>query len=170
MTLSDADISRIVEMAWEDRTPFEAIKVQFGLNESGVVALMRSHMKASSFRMWRKRTAGRVTKHAVLRGATFLRHRATHTRRWCHPSAVASVRHLVILLGDQFDAESSALQDFDPLQDCVWMAEVGEEANGGARLVPCGVCRRSGMGRTTQYTGHVPVWRRWPVGQQALCG
>ena len=59
MTLSDADISRIVEMAWEDRTPFEAIEVQFGLNESGVVTLMRSHMKASSFRMWRKRMAGR---------------------------------------------------------------------------------------------------------------
>lgn len=66
MMLSDADISRIVEMAWEDRTPFEAIEVQFGLNESGVVALMRSHMKTSSFRMWRKRMAGRVTKHRAL--------------------------------------------------------------------------------------------------------
>lgn len=66
MTRSDADISRIVEMAWEDRTPFEAIEAQFGLNESGVVALMRSHMKSSSFRMWRKRMAGRVTKHRAL--------------------------------------------------------------------------------------------------------
>ena len=64
--LSDADISRIVEMAWEDRTPFEAIEAQFGLNESGVVVLMRSHMKGSSFRMWRKRMAGRVTKHRTL--------------------------------------------------------------------------------------------------------
>ena len=64
---SDADISRIVEMAWEDRTPFEAIELQFGLNESAVVALMRAHMKASSFRMWRKRMRGRVTKHAALR-------------------------------------------------------------------------------------------------------
>ena len=65
--LSLADISRIVEMAWEDRTTFEAIESQFGLNESAVVALMRSHMKASSFKMWRKRMKGRVTKHAALR-------------------------------------------------------------------------------------------------------
>ena len=79
--LSQADISRIVEMAWEDRTPFEAIEAQFGLSESGVIALMRLHMKPSSFRMWRKRMAGRVTKHAVLRGAKLLRHRATHTRQ-----------------------------------------------------------------------------------------
>lgn len=68
--LSDADISRIVEMAWEDRTTFEAIELQFGLNESAVVALMRAHMKASSFRMWRKRMKGRVTKHAALRPAS----------------------------------------------------------------------------------------------------
>ena len=79
--LAEADISRIVEMAWEDRTAFEAIEAQFGLNESGVVNLMRSHMKPSSFRMWRKRMAGRVTKHAVLRGAKLLRHRASHTRQ-----------------------------------------------------------------------------------------
>ena len=65
--LTPADISRIIEMAWEDRTTFEAIQAQFGLNESAVVALMRSEMKASSFRMWRKRMAGRVTKHAALR-------------------------------------------------------------------------------------------------------
>jgi len=65
--LDAADISRIIEMAWEDRTPFEAIELQFGLNESAVVDLMRSGMKASSFRMWRKRMKGRVTKHAALR-------------------------------------------------------------------------------------------------------
>ena len=76
-----ADISRVVEMAWEDRTAFEAIEAQFGLNESAVIALMRRHMKSSSFRMWRKRMAGRQTKHAVLRGASFLRHRATHSRQ-----------------------------------------------------------------------------------------
>jgi uncharacterized protein (TIGR03643 family) len=79
--LSEASISRIVEMAWEDRTAFEAIEAQFGLNESAVIALMRWHMKPSSFRMWRKRMAGRTTKHAALRGAVFLRHRATHTRQ-----------------------------------------------------------------------------------------
>jgi len=79
--LAEADISRIVEMAWEDRTAFEAIEAQFGLNEPSVVCLMRLHMTASSFRMWRKRMAGRVTKHAVLRGAKLLRHRAAHTRQ-----------------------------------------------------------------------------------------
>ena len=79
--LSDADISRIVEMAWEDRTTFEAIEAQFGLNESAVIALMRLQMKPSSFRMWRKRMAGRVTKHAALRNVEVLRHRATHTRQ-----------------------------------------------------------------------------------------
>lgn len=77
----DADVSRIIEMAWEDRTAFEAIEAQFGLNESAVIALMRRHMKPSSFRMWRKRMAGRATKHAALRGAVFLRHRASHTRQ-----------------------------------------------------------------------------------------
>lgn len=81
MNLSDADVSRIVEMAWEDRTTFDAIDAQFGLNESAVVALMRSHMKRSSFRMWRKRMAGRVTKHAALRLPEVDRHRASHTRQ-----------------------------------------------------------------------------------------
>ena len=76
-----ADISRIIEMAWEDRTTFEASELQFGLNESAVIALMRREMKASSFRMWRKRMAGRTTKHAALRGAQFLRHCATHSRQ-----------------------------------------------------------------------------------------
>lgn len=65
--LSPADVSRIIEMAWEDRTSFEAIEVQFNLNESAVVALMRSELKPSSFRMWRIRMKGRVTKHAALR-------------------------------------------------------------------------------------------------------
>ncbi len=65
--LSETEISRIVEMAWEDRTPFEAIEAQFGLNESAVVALMRAHMKKSSFKMWRERMAGRTTKHAAIR-------------------------------------------------------------------------------------------------------
>ena len=79
--LTKADISRIVEMAWEDRTAFEAIEAQFGLNESAVVALMRLQMKPSSFRMWRKRMAGRVTKHAALRSVDVTRHRASHTRQ-----------------------------------------------------------------------------------------
>lgn len=80
-TYTESDISRIIEMAWEDRTAFEAIEAQFGLNESAVIDLMRRELKPSSFRMWRKRMAGRVTKHAALRGATHLRHRASHTRQ-----------------------------------------------------------------------------------------
>jgi uncharacterized protein (TIGR03643 family) len=79
--LTEGDISRVVEMAWEDRTSFEAIEAQFGLDESAVIDLMRVQMKPSSFRMWRKRMAGRTTKHAALRGAVHLRHRASHTRQ-----------------------------------------------------------------------------------------
>ena len=79
--LTEGDVSRIVEMAWEDRTAFEAIEAQFGLNESAVIDLMRSHMKPSSFRMWRKRMAGRATKHVALRGAEYLRHHASYTRQ-----------------------------------------------------------------------------------------
>lgn len=56
-------IDRIVEMAWEDRTPFEAIAVQFGLQEPQVIELMRQQMQESSFKMWRKRVSGRKTKH-----------------------------------------------------------------------------------------------------------
>jgi uncharacterized protein (TIGR03643 family) len=62
-----AETDRIIEMAWEDRTSFEAIEVQFGLKEKDVIELMRKEMKASSFRMWRKRHHGRSTKHAALR-------------------------------------------------------------------------------------------------------
>ncbi|MGY2132467.1 TIGR03643 family protein [Hymenobacter sp. HD11105] len=65
--LSTADVDRIMEMGWEDRTPFEAIEAQFGLAEKDVIALMRKMMKASSFKMWRKRMAGRSTKHLALR-------------------------------------------------------------------------------------------------------
>ena len=65
--LSEADIDRVIAMAWEDRTPFEAIYAQFGLRENDVRALMRRHMKASSFRMWRERVTGRKTKHLMLR-------------------------------------------------------------------------------------------------------
>ena len=65
--LLESDISRIIEMAWEDRTPFDAIEHQFGLSEKEVIELMRKQMKASSFRMWRKRMSGRDTKHRKLR-------------------------------------------------------------------------------------------------------
>ncbi len=61
--LDSETIDRVVEMAWEDRTPFEAIEIQFGLQEKQVIELMRREMKASSFRMWRERVTGRNTKH-----------------------------------------------------------------------------------------------------------
>jgi uncharacterized protein (TIGR03643 family) len=75
--LSIKDIDRIIEMAWEDRTPFEAIEMQFGLLEKEVIALMRKEMKASSFNMWRKRTNGRSTKHRSLRNSTVSRFKCT---------------------------------------------------------------------------------------------
>lgn len=65
VALSEADIDRIIEMAWEDRTPFDAIEIQFGLAEQEVIELMRREMKPSSWRMWRARVQGRATKHAA---------------------------------------------------------------------------------------------------------
>lgn len=60
---ADADTSRIIEMAWEDRTPFEAIERGYGLPEAEVIRLMRRQLKPSSFRLWRQRVSGRKTKH-----------------------------------------------------------------------------------------------------------
>lgn len=65
--LDGETINRVIEMAWEDRTPFEAIETQFGLKEKDVITLMRRQMKASSFKMWRKRVSDRATKHAQKR-------------------------------------------------------------------------------------------------------
>ena len=67
MILEARDVDRIIEMAWEDRTPFEAITFQFGLKEQEVIELMRKEMKPSSFRMWRERVQGRATKHSKKR-------------------------------------------------------------------------------------------------------
>jgi uncharacterized protein (TIGR03643 family) len=61
--LTEEQIDRVIEMAWEDRTPFEAMQVQFGLKEQDVITLMRREMKPSSFKMWRARVQGRGTKH-----------------------------------------------------------------------------------------------------------
>ncbi len=66
VSFNSFDIDRIIEMAWEDRTPFDAILKQFGLNESKVIGLMRIEMKRSSFKMWRERVQGRKTKHRTL--------------------------------------------------------------------------------------------------------
>ena len=68
------DIDRIIEMAWEDRTPFEAIKVQFGLSEADVIKLMRKELKRSSFNLWRKRVNSGVSqKHALKRNSDISR-------------------------------------------------------------------------------------------------
>lgn len=64
---SEDEESRIIEMAWEDRTPFEAIEQQFGLNEPQVIQIMRSRLKPKSFKVWRERVSGRLTKHLKLR-------------------------------------------------------------------------------------------------------
>ena len=64
---TEDQLSRIIEMAWEDRTPFEAIETNFGLNESAVIHVMRQQVKPSAFRLWRKRVSGRKTKHQSLR-------------------------------------------------------------------------------------------------------
>ena len=74
MSLSESDISRIIEMAWEDRTTFDAIEAQFGINEQDVIKLMRNNMKPSSFKLWRKRVSGRNTKHLAKRNFKVGRH------------------------------------------------------------------------------------------------
>lgn len=70
---NSVDASRIIEMAWEDRTPFEAIQTLYGLNEPAVIQLMRCQLKPGSFRLWRKRVSGRKTKHGALRDPGVIR-------------------------------------------------------------------------------------------------
>ena len=77
--MTGEQIDRIIEMAWEDRTTFEAIKFQFKLKEQDVINLMRRELKPSSFRLWRKRVQGRKTKHEKLR--TFAEGRFKCTRQ-----------------------------------------------------------------------------------------
>ncbi|MCG8387196.1 MAG: TIGR03643 family protein [Cytophagales bacterium] len=78
--LDAADIDRVIEMAWEDRTSFDAIERQFGLSEKQVIALMRKEMKASSFKMWRKRVQSRDTKHDRLKDSTGSRFKSDQQR------------------------------------------------------------------------------------------
>jgi uncharacterized protein (TIGR03643 family) len=66
--LKTEEVDRVIQMAWEDRTSFDAIKAQFGLAPGEVIKLMRAELKPSSFRLWRARTSGRKTKHVKLRG------------------------------------------------------------------------------------------------------
>ena len=78
--LTKAQRSRVIEMAWEDRTPFYAIEFQYGLNEPEVIGLMRDEMKRSSFKMWRKRVSGRSTKHRKLRKERVMRFKSQNQR------------------------------------------------------------------------------------------
>ncbi len=73
-------IDRIIEMAWEDRTPFDAIKYQFGINEQEVISLMRNNLKPSSFKLWRKRVQGRKTKHRKQRDEDLNRFKCSRQR------------------------------------------------------------------------------------------
>jgi uncharacterized protein (TIGR03643 family) len=78
--LLEADKDRIIQMAWEDRTPFEAIEMQFGLKEKDVIDFMRSNSLPSSFRMWRKRMQSRKTKHSALRNRSVNRFKCSRQR------------------------------------------------------------------------------------------
>lgn len=71
--LNQEDIERIIEMAWEDDVPFDAIESQYGLKEQDVIELMRTHLKRSSFKHWRKRVTGRHSKHRKKRDRDFLK-------------------------------------------------------------------------------------------------
>jgi len=73
---SKEDLSRIIEMAWEDRTPFEAIKNEFGLDQSQVKKIMKKELKAGSFLVWKKRVRGKKTKHGSLRDFKVGRHQS----------------------------------------------------------------------------------------------
>ena len=79
--MNQSDISRVIEMAWEDRTPFDAIEHQFGLNEQSVKDLMRTNLKASSYKLWRKRVnSGVSSKHLKKRSSEMDRFRCSRQR------------------------------------------------------------------------------------------
>lgn len=77
---SDIEIDRIIEMAWEDRTPFDAIHFQFGIGEDEVKAIMKKELHPNNWRKWRARVGGRKTKHAALRNKTVSRFKCTMQR------------------------------------------------------------------------------------------
>ncbi len=81
MSLTDQEIDRIIEMAWEDRTPFEAIHFQFSLSEQEVIDLMRRELKEKSWKRWRKRVQGRKTKHVKLRSDDVQRHKSSRQKQ-----------------------------------------------------------------------------------------
>ena len=74
------DINRIIEMAWEDRTHFEAIEEQFNISQDGVIKIMRANLKRRSFELWRKRTKGRKTKHRALSNKGLIRFKSKNQK------------------------------------------------------------------------------------------
>ncbi len=78
--LDDRAIDRIIQMAWEDRTPFEAIEIQFGLKEDEVIKLMKHEMRLNNWKKWRARVQGRKTKHQKLRTTEVERFRCSRQR------------------------------------------------------------------------------------------
>jgi uncharacterized protein (TIGR03643 family) len=77
---TEKQLDRIIEMAWEDRTSFEAIKIQFDINQDEVIKIMRSTLKNKSFRIWRKRTKGRRTKHRKINDISPMRFRSKNQK------------------------------------------------------------------------------------------
>ena len=78
--MKDSDISRIIEMAWEDRNSFDAIQDAYGLNEKEVKELMKSQLQLSSYKLWRRRVTGRKTKHTIKRDFVIGRHKSPNKR------------------------------------------------------------------------------------------
>ena len=79
--LSEIELDRIIEMAWEDRTPFEAIEFQFKISEKDIIKLMRAKLKKSSFKLWRKRVHSRISqKHLHKRNPNIIRFKCTRQR------------------------------------------------------------------------------------------
>ncbi|MDA7803859.1 TIGR03643 family protein [Crocinitomix sp.] len=79
--MEDRDLNRIIEMAWEDRTPFEAIEIQFDVSESEVIKIMRRELKESSFKLWRKRVNSGVSqKHLKKRSEEISRFKCSRQR------------------------------------------------------------------------------------------
>ncbi|QEG23037.1 TIGR03643 family protein [Mariniblastus fucicola] len=78
--LNQEQLDRVIQMAWEDRTTFDAIRIQFGLQSGEVIKLMRANLKPTSFRLWRKRTVGRNTKHLAKRNFVVGRFRCPSQR------------------------------------------------------------------------------------------
>ena len=78
---TDRDLDRIIEMAWEDRTPFDAIEFQFGISEKEIIQIMRQNLKLSSFKRWRKRVHSGVSlKHRKKRDPDMIRFKCSRQK------------------------------------------------------------------------------------------